>query len=47
MDFKDKIAALVCEAAGIEGIAGMLEEPPSPDMGDCALPCFKLAKTLR
>ncbi|MGI6569782.1 MAG: arginine--tRNA ligase [Caldicoprobacterales bacterium] len=28
-------------------IYDMLEIPPNPDMGDLALPCFKLSKTLR
>ena len=28
-------------------IAGMLEYPPDPDMGDLAFPCFKLSKALR
>ena len=30
-----------------EGLAGMLEYPPDDAMGDLALPCFKLAKSLR
>lgn len=30
-----------------EEIAGMLEYPPDTTMGDIALPCFKLAKSLR
>ena len=29
-----------------EQIAAMLEYPPDPSMGDLALPCFKLSKTL-
>ncbi len=28
-------------------VEGMLEYPPNPDMGDLALPCFKLSKALR
>ncbi len=28
-------------------VVGLLEYPPDPAMGDLALPCFKLAKTLR
>lgn len=28
-------------------VIGMLEYPPNADMGDLALPCFKLAKSLR
>ena len=30
-----------------EDVLGLLEYPPDPAMGDVALPCFKLAKTLR
>lgn len=30
-----------------EDIAGMLEYPPDPGMGDLAFPCFKLSKALR
>ena len=30
-----------------EDISAMLEYPPDPKMGDVALPCFKLSKTLR
>ncbi len=30
-----------------EGVQTLLEYPPDPAMGDIALPCFKLAKTLR
>ena len=29
------------------GLAGMMTRPPEPDMGDYALPCFRLAKILR
>ena len=31
----------------VDELAGMLEYPPDADMGDLALPCFKLAKSLR
>ena len=31
----------------VEDVLGLLEYPPDPAMGDIALPCFKLAKTLR
>ncbi len=31
----------------ISDIAGMLEYPPDSKMGDLALPCFKMSKTLR
>ena len=49
MDFKAAIAQSVAAATGLEAqdVAQMLETPPSADMGDYALPCFKLAKTLR
>ncbi len=30
-----------------ESVLSLLEYPPDPTMGDIALPCFKLAKTLR
>ncbi len=30
-----------------DDVLGLLEYPPDPAMGDIALPCFKLAKTLR
>ena len=30
-----------------EEIVGMLEYPPDRTMGDIALPCFKLSRTLR
>ena len=30
-----------------EDVLGLLEYPPDPAMGDIALPCFKLAKSLR
>ena len=32
---------------GVDELAGMLEYPPDAVMGDLALPCFKLAKSLR
>ncbi|MEZ4450754.1 MAG: arginine--tRNA ligase [Nannocystaceae bacterium] len=37
------------EAAGldVDAIAGLLETPPDPALGDLAFPCFKLAKALR
>lgn len=49
MDFKAAIAQSVAAATDLEAqdVAQMLETPPSADMGDYALPCFKLAKTLR
>ena len=48
----DLIASVVAQAFG-EGllsrdeIFGMLEYPPDKTMGDVALPCFRLSKTLR
>ncbi len=56
MDMKQKIAQAICAAAGecfegcqltCEEIVAMLELPPDKKMGDFALPCFRLAKTLR
>ena len=57
MDMKQTIAGLIEEAlqncyAGVEGlpgadeIAGFLEVPPQPEMGDYAFPCFKLSRVL-
>ena len=54
--FKDQVAKALSES--IEALAGsavlsaedvsaMLEYPPDPAMGDLALPCFRLSKTLR
>ena len=31
----------------VDELAGMLEYPPDANMGDLALPCFKLSKSLR
>ncbi len=56
MDMKKKIAQAICAAAGecfegcgltCEDIMAMIELPPDKKMGDFALPCFRLAKTLR
>ena len=53
MDFRNLIAAAVAAALPspaqlpAEEIAGMLETPPNPELGDFAFPCFRLAKTLR
>ena len=46
-----KLAALVSElypgaSLSAEELAGMLEFPPDPAMGDLALPCFKLSRSL-
>ena len=54
--FKDQVAKALAES--IEALAGnavltaedvsnMLEYPPDPAMGDLALPCFRLSKSLR
>ncbi|MBQ2816924.1 MAG: arginine--tRNA ligase [Clostridia bacterium] len=53
MDFKQEITALIekklDEKYGkkIEGIYSFIEQPPNPEMGDYAFPCFRLAKELR
>ncbi len=56
MDFKALIAGEIVSAlevvygeAGVtaEVVAGALELPPDPSMGDYAYPCFRLAKVLR
>ena len=53
---KEKLAQAICSglktafpAAELtpEDVLGMLEYPPDPALGDFALPCFKLSKTLR
>ena len=51
MEFKEYLAGKLDEAMraafgqSIEGLAGFLETPPNPEMGDFAFPCFKLSKT--
>ena len=49
MDFITALAETIAKAAGMpaEEVRALLETPPDPKMGDAALPCFKLAKTLR
>ncbi len=48
MDYKSYIAKkLNIEGVDENTIASFLEVPPTSDMGDFALPCFKLAKILR
>ena len=53
---KKKTAALICEAKNksfgegllsADEIFTMLEYPPDKNMGDLALPCFRLSKALR
>ncbi|WP_067621168.1 arginine--tRNA ligase [Alicyclobacillus acidiphilus] len=48
-EIKGVIAAEVAKVSGLDEsvVIGMLEYPPNADMGDLALPCFKLAKSLR
>ncbi len=49
-DFKNKIAEslkLHIEDLSIEEIFELIETPPNKEMGDCAFPCFKLAKVFR
>lgn len=48
-DFKRLTAETLAQASGLEMdfVYDLLETPPNPEMGDYALPCFKLAKTLR
>ncbi len=44
----DGITALGAPAApGVDELISMLEYPPDESMGDLALPCFKLSRTLR
>jgi len=50
IDYKEIIAELITESAeGLEKeqVRAMIEVPTDEKMGDYALPCFKLAKTLR
>ena len=56
MDMKLKVAEYIAAAAkccfencglGCEDICAMIETPPDKKMGDYALPCFRLSKTMR
>ena len=56
LKFKSQTAALIAEAVSnafpaaeltSDEIGSMLEYPPDASMGDLALPCFKLSRTLR
>lgn len=49
MDFKQSIASVLSKFAGqsADELHTWLETPPSPEMGDYAFPCFKLAKALK
>ena len=48
MDYKRYISEkLKIEGMSADEIYGLIALPPTSDMGDYALPCFKLAKILR
>ena len=48
MDYKKYIAQkLSISGLDVNAVASFIEVPPSSEMGDFALPCFKLAKTMR
>ncbi len=49
MNYKNKIAQMICAVLekDVDMIESMLEIPSNIDMGDFALPCFKLASVLR
>ncbi|HPK15093.1 MAG TPA: arginine--tRNA ligase [Clostridia bacterium] len=49
MDVKLAIAQSLSGATGLpaEELAGYIETPPDPSMGDYAFPCFRLAKALK
>ena len=50
IDIKQKVADILSEkieGLSTEEIYELLEYPPNPDMGDVALPCFKLSRIFR
>ncbi len=52
IDFKQQIASALEKAIALpemtsEKILALLENPPNPDLGDFAFPCFKLAALLK
>jgi len=50
INFKDEVVKLISNAVdnlNDEEIYGLIEIPPSYDLGDYAFPCFKLAKVFR
>ncbi len=49
MDAKKILAETLSEKTGVssEELIGWLETPPSPELGDYAFPCFRLAKIMR
>ncbi|MDO5490861.1 MAG: arginine--tRNA ligase [Bacillota bacterium] len=50
INYREKIADVLThhlEEVPLEEVLDMIEKPADPKMGDYALPCFKLARTLR
>jgi arginyl-tRNA synthetase len=49
MEFKEAFARTINSATGlgVNDIIKMIEEPPEPNMGDLAFPCFTLSKSMR
>lgn len=49
MDYKNIIAENLCTHIDMdkESIIRLIENPPKPEMGDLAFPCFQLAKSMR
>ncbi len=49
MDTKSEVVKLLSKAAGLseQEVSEILEVPPNPELGDFALPCFKLAAKLK
>ena len=49
MELKENIAKAAANATGLDykELLDMLEVPPDPNLGDVALPCFRMAKLLR
>lgn len=45
MDFKEEIVKLLKPVIEID--TGLIEEPPDPNLGDFAIPCFKFSKELK
>ena len=43
----DKISSVYSVEISAEELSDMMEYPPDPKMGDVALPCFKLSRSLR
>ena len=46
MDFKKELVNILKKELG-QDVESLLEVPPDPSLGDYALPCFTLAKTLK